>query len=147
MDCNKKTFKNFSGLAYKILNDILALLLIAFSLFLLAESALPGIISSSSSHLSFLKLTLIIFAVLGLVIFLGRKNDFQFSASDKKNPPIRRTGLPTNKRAWKIFFALTIFFLALIANSLFKFSPWEILIITPFSCFVLIYSYKILFTP
>jgi len=145
MDYNKKTSKNFSALAYKILNDILVFSLIAFSLFLLAENALPGIISN---HLSLLKLILIIFAILELIVFLGRKNDFQFSASDKKNPPIRRIGLTTNKRTWKIFLtALTIFFLILIANSLFRFSLWEILIITPLSCFVLIYFYKILFIP
>jgi len=129
MGYNKKTNKNLSALAYKILNDVLVFLLIVFSLFLLAEGALPGIISS---HLSFLKLTLIIFAVLGLIIFLGRKNDFQFSASDKKN-------------RWITIVAI-IFFLILITNSLFKFSPWEILIITPLSCFVSIYFYKILST-
>ncbi len=144
MDCNKKKTKNFSLLAYKILSDVLALLLIVFSLFLLAEGMLPGIISN---YLSFLKLILIIFIILGLIIFLGKKNDLQFSNLDKKSPPIRRTGLFVDRQVRTMFIAGIAFFLILTANSLFRFSPWEILIITPLSCFVLIYFYKILFTP
>ena len=132
MEYNKRTNKKFPALVYKILNDILALLLIALFLFLLAESILPGIIST---HFSFLKLIMIILAVLGLIIFLGKQNNFQFSGLDKKN-------LLAGRQIRLIVITAIIFFLALAANSLFKFSPWEILIITPLSCFVLIYFYK-----
>ena len=132
MEYDKRTNKNFPALVYKILNDILALLLIALFLFLLAESILPGIISA---RFSFLKLIMIILAVLGLIIFLGKQNNFQFSGLDKKN-------LLAGRQIRLIVITAIIFFLALAANSLFKFSPWEILIITPLSCLVLIYFYK-----
>lgn len=133
MDYSKKIDKNFPILVYKIFNDILSLLLVALFLFLLAESILPGIISS---HLSFLKLILIIFIFWASIVFLGRKNNFQFSLSDKKN-------LLKSRRNRRIVIIAIIFFLILITNSLFKFSPWEILVIAPLSCFALIYFYKI----
>ncbi len=118
--------KHIPILAFKISEDILKLFLLAFFLFLIAESALPGFISS---QVSFLELILAILAVLWLTIFLGRKNDFQFGTPDKKN-------------RWVVEMGIIIFF-TLIANSLFKFSLWEILIIAPLSCFVLIYFYKV----
>lgn len=126
---NKGLTKDLSLLLYKIFNDTLFLLIIAFILLLMAEALLPGF---SLSYLSFTKLVLLIFANLGVLIYLGKKNNIQFSEFDiKKN------------KLWLAFFL--IFFLFLLIRALYKFSILEIIIIIITSLAILYFLFKINF--
>lgn len=106
---------------YKILNNILGLLLVSFALLLVSEGILPGM---ASVHLSFTKLTLIIFAVLGSIIYLGKINEINFEFTNKKTV---------------ILYGLVILSVILIVNSMLKFAWWEITTITIASIFLLYY--------
>ena len=121
--------KGNSGIfLYKILNDILALLLVSFALLLISEGVMPGL---ASAHMSFTRLTLIIFAVLGAAIYLGKINGIGFEVSNKKTA---------------LFYGLIIFSVILIVNSMLKFDWWEIAAITIASIILLFYFYKNFFT-
>jgi len=125
MDKVSKQFKGDMGIfLYKILGDILTLLLVSFAMLLFSEGIMPGLISA---HLSFTRLALIIFAVLGAVIYLGKINEISFEMSNKK------TALSCG---------LIIFAVILIINSMLKFDWWEIGIITITSVLLLYYLYK-----
>ena len=127
INLNKILNKDLSALLYKIFNDTLFLLLIAYALLLLAEGLIPGF---SASFLSFTKMTLLIFANLGLVIYLGKINNVSFPSLEiKKN------------KLWFAFFL--IFFTFLLIRALYKFSVWEIVIIIITSLAILYYLYKI----
>jgi hypothetical protein len=118
-------FKSQLGIfLYKILNDILILILISFFLLLISEGLMPGLISA---YMSFTRLTLIIFAVLGMIIYLGKINGISFEFSNKKTA---------------LFGGLIAFSILLIINSLLKFAWLEIGIITIASILLLYYSYK-----
>lgn len=106
---------------YKILNNILGLLLVSFALLLVSEGILPGM---ASVHLSFTKLTLIIFAVLGSIIYLGKINEINFEFTNKKTV---------------ILYGLVILSVILIVNSMLKFAWWEITTITIASIFLSYY--------
>lgn len=126
---NKILNKDLSILLYKIFNDTLFLLIVAYLLLLLAEGLLPGF---SSSFLSFTKLTLLVFANLGLVIYLGKMNNVSFPAFDiKKN------------KLWVVLYL--IFFIFLLIRALYKFSAWEIVTIVIISLLTLYYLYKTTF--
>ena len=118
--------RDLSLLLYKIFNDTLFLLLIAFGFFLLAEGLIPGF---ASSHLSFTKIVLVIFANLGMVIYLGKRNDISFNPS----------GIKKNK-LWLAFFL--IFFVFLLIRALYKFSVWEIIVIVISSLVIFYFFYK-----
>lgn len=123
---NKILNKDLSLLLYKIFNDTLFLLLIAYALLLIADSLIPGFISNL---FSFTRMTLLVFANLGLVIYLGKMNNISFPALEiKKN------------KLWLTFFL--IFFISLIARALYKFSVWEIIIIVITSLAILYYFYR-----
>lgn len=124
-------FKNNTlKIAYKLLTDTLILLLAALGIWLVSDGVLPGLVSA---HFSFTKLTLLIFANLAALIYLGRKNQLTFSAFD-----FRRS---------KSAFLLVVFSFFLLGNSLLKFSYWENIIIT-FSLLAIFYFfYQSLFTP
>lgn len=124
---NKILTKDLSLLLYKIFNDTLFLLLIAYALLLIADSLIPGFISNL---FSFTRMTLLVFANLGLVIYLGKRNGVSFSAPESKK-----------NKLWLIFFL--IFFLFLLIRALYKFSVWEIVIIVISSLAILYYLYKI----
>lgn len=108
-------------IVYKLLNDVIFLLLIFFALAFLAEGLIPGFVST---HLNFTKLAIIIFAVLGLIIYLGRKLKIEFEAP-------QRTG-----KKWTVF--LAAFFMLLIANSLLKFG-WKEMIIIALATFLIFF--------
>jgi hypothetical protein len=109
---------------YKILGDILFLLLISYSLLLISEGVMPGLVTA---HLSFTKLTLIIFAVLGAIIYIGKSNNLTFELDNKKSALICGLG---------------ILVIMLVINSLLKFTPIEIGIITVATVAVIYYLYN-----
>lgn len=121
---SKKLTGNFGIFLYRIFNDILVLLLFSYAVLLVAEGAMPGLVSS---YLSFTKLTLAVFAILGAIIYLGKLNEISFESSNKKTA---------------IFCSLIAFSIILIINSLLKFAWWEITIITIVSIFLLYYLNK-----
>lgn len=121
---SKKLTGNFGIFLYRILNDILILLLFSYAVLLVAEGAMPGLVSS---YLSFTKITLTIFAVLGSIVYLGKLNEISFKLNNKKTA---------------IFCSLIAFSIILIINSLLKFAWWEITIITIVSIFLLYYLNK-----
>lgn len=125
--CGDKLTGNFGIFLYKIFNDILVLLLLSYAMLLIAEGIMPGLISA---YLSFTKLTLLLFAVLGSVLYLGKLNNISFEFENKKTA---------------LFYGLIIFSILLIINSLLKFTWIEIGIITTASIVLLIYLNKNLF--
>lgn len=76
---NKKQLKL---LLYKLLNDILFLWIFVFAGLLVLESLVPGFFSA---HLSFTKIILVLFAILFLIVWFGRKNDINFETYSEKN--------------------------------------------------------------
>ena len=120
----EKLIGNLGIFLYKILSDILALLLVSFALLLISEGIMPGL---ASAHLSFTRLSLIIFAVLGGVIYLGKINEISFEFGNKK------TALSCG---------LIVFAVILIVNSMLKFDWWEIAVITIVSIALLFFLYK-----
>ena len=121
---NEKLKSDFGIFLYKILGDIMILLLLSLALLLLSEGIMPGLVSS---FLSFTRLILIIFAVLGGIIYLGKLNEISFDLENKKT----------------VFLGgFLVFSVMLIVNSILKFSLIEIGIITIASIFLLFYLYK-----
>lgn len=121
---NEKLKSDFGIFLYKILGDIMVLLLLSLALLLLSEGIMPGLVSS---FLSFTRLILIIFAVLGGIIYLGKLNEISFDLENKKT----------------VFLGgFLVFSVMLIVNSILKFSLIEIGIITIASIFLLFYLYK-----
>ena len=121
---HSKLTGDFGVFLYKILSDILMLLLVVFALLLVSESVMPGL---ASSHMSFTRLSLVIFATLGMIIFLGKINEIEFEITNKKTV---------------IFYGLMILSVILIVNSMLKFTWPEISIITIASFFLLYYLNK-----
>ena len=93
--------KGPATIAYKLLHDSLLLLLIFFTLALVAEGVLPGIISN---HFGLYKIAILITANV-LAIFAA-----------KKIAVIREESVTSKKIAWPLFFVLAL----LIFNSLLK---------------------------
>lgn len=125
MDKINNIFKSQLGIfLHKIFNDILVLLLISCAMLLVAEGILPGLVSS---YLSFTKLTILVFALLGIIIYLGKLNEINFEFKNKKTA---------------LLGSLIIFAVTLIVNSLLKFTWFEIAIITIASIFLLFYLYR-----
>jgi len=125
MEKMKSSFSSdFGKFLYKILNDILLLLLVSYAMLLVSEGAMPGLISA---HLSFTRLILVVFAILGIILYLGKLNEISFEMNSKK------TALSGG---------LLIFAVILIINSLLKFAWWEIGIITIASVALLYYLYR-----
>lgn len=80
MQLNNK--KQLELLLYKLLNDILFLWVMVFSGLLIAESVVSGYFSA---YLSFTKVILILFAILFLIVWLGKKNNITFEVNGGKN--------------------------------------------------------------
>jgi hypothetical protein len=125
MDKINRIMKSDLGIfLHKILGDILIVLLISFSLLLISEGLMPGLVSA---YLSFTKLTVLVFAVVGGIIYLGKLNEISFEIGNNKTA---------------LFGGLMLFSILLMINSLLKFTWWEIGIITIASIFLLIYLRK-----
>jgi hypothetical protein len=125
-----KKLEKYFPIIYKLGTDILFVLLLVFAMLLFSERVLPGFLSNT---LSFTRITIILFINIGLLIYIGKKENYLFSGFTK-----RKHGLP-------IFFV--IFATVLIAASMLKFQVWEIIIITATSIMILCYFYKIIFNP
>lgn len=123
-----KKLEKYFPIIYKLGTDVLFLLLLVFAMLLFSERVLPGFLSNS---LSFTRMTIILFINLGLLIYIGKKENYLFSGFTK-----RKNGL-------SIF--LAIFSAILIAASMLKFQVWEIIIITATSIVILYYFYKTTF--
>jgi hypothetical protein len=113
---------------YKLLYDLLLLLLLTFAAVLTAEGLLPGLISSK---ISFSKITIALLAVLAAIAYLG------------KNLNITYDKIRINKN--KILPALILFSFLLIGNSLLKFTLWENFIITLITLFIFFLLYDLIF--
>lgn len=124
---NKILTGNFGIFLYRIFNDILVLFLLSYAMLLVAEEIMPGLVSA---YLSFTRLTLLVFAVLGSIIFLGKLNNIIFELKNKKTA---------------LFCGLIAFSILLIINSLLKFTWWEIGVITSTSIALIFYLNKNLF--
>jgi hypothetical protein len=120
--------KNYLLITYKILHDILLLILIAFAGILVADALLPGIISSK---ISFSKMTIALILTSSLIAYLG--NHLQISYAEEK----------INKS--KILPILILFSFLLIGNSLLKFTLWQNIMITIISLILFFLFYEILF--
>jgi len=115
---------------YKLLYDALFLLLISFIAMLIAEGALPGIVSS---HISLTRVVIVILLVLLSIIWIGKKFQLTYAAPViKKNKP-----LPV----------LILLAFLLMGNSLLKFALWENMIITLTTLFLFFLFYQIIFDP
>lgn len=121
---NKKLTGDLGIFLYRIFNDIFVLLLISYFLLLISEGIMPGLITA---YLSFTKLTLIVFAVLGSIIYIGKLNNIAFELENKKTA---------------LICSLAVFSIILVINSLLKFSWIEILVIMIASISLLFYLYK-----
>ncbi len=125
---DNKTTNLWLIIVYKLLNDVIFLLLIFFALAFLAEGLIPGFVSA---HLNFTKLAIIIFAILGVIIYLGRKLKTEFEAPQRVS------------KKWVIF--LAVFSILLIVNSLLKFGWKEIIIIALATFLIFFYLYRDIF--
>jgi hypothetical protein len=118
---NKKLTGNLGIFLYKIFNDILILLLVSYALLLVSEGIMPGLVGA---YLSFTRLTLLVFAIFGVILYLGKLNAISFELDNKKTA---------------LFYGLLIFSVILMINSLLKFTWIEIGVITTASIFLLLY--------
>jgi hypothetical protein len=120
--------KNTLLITYKILHDALFLLLMSFIAMLVAEGALPGIISS---HISFTRVVVAILLVLLLIILIGKKFQLVYAT-----PVIKKN---------KLLPVLVFFAFLLIGNSLLKFALWKNIVITLSTLFLFFLFYQIIF--
>ena len=112
---------------YKLLYDVLFLLLLVFAALMIADSLLPGFLSG---HLSFTKIIFLIFVNLLLIFYFDKK----INTSQKNETP---------KKPGKYFLSgLVVFMILLIIVSLLKFSWSSIAVITSTSLLVAYYLYK-----
>ncbi|NTV40995.1 MAG: hypothetical protein HGA61_01850 [Candidatus Moranbacteria bacterium] len=110
----------------KLLYDVALILIISFSIILLAESLLPTIITS---HLSLLKLLLLLLGTLAGIVIIEKK-----TGNDK---------YPIKQYKKMIFpFVMIILFL-LIGNSLLRFSLLENIFITTLTLVIFIIFYQL----
>jgi len=117
--------ENFLNLIYKLAHDALFILLFSFTMILIVEGLIPGIITS---HLSLLKLSLPLLFVFGGIVLIGSKLNLSY-------PKIK---LSKSKLVPILIVALFL----MIGNSLLQFSLWENIAITisTISIFILLYQ-------
>jgi hypothetical protein len=113
---------------YKLLHDALLLLLASFAAMLIAEGALPGIISE---HISLARFAVVILAVLGAIVWIGKK--FQITY---EKPAIKKN---------RLLPVLILLAFLLIGNSLLKFALWENMFITLATLFLFFLLYQVIF--
>lgn len=118
--------KNLSLFLFKIMSELVLILIVLFLLGLAAENVLPGTISSK---LNFTKFSLLILLGLSLVIFIANKYDFSFPENKSKKIAV----------LFSVIFLIFIFSLSLLG-----FAKLEIIIILFLMLLILYYFYKIL---
>lgn len=115
MESPTKITEKQSLIIGKLLADILALLAFSLLIFLMAETALPGIISGK---ISLIKFSLLVLAAITATIYWNDRIGKDF-------PEIKKNGKDFN--LLNLFLILTIFLMSL--RTLFSASWWEISII------------------
>ena len=100
-----KISENALAIIYKLLHDALFLLLASFIVMLVAEGAIPGIISA---HLSLARVAVVIFLVIGAIVWIG--NGLQITY---KSPALKKN---------RLLPVLILLAFVLIGNSLLKFA-------------------------
>jgi len=120
--------KSVFVIGYKLLHDALFLFLLAFISMLVAEGALPGIISS---HISLTKVSLAIFLIIGATIFIGKNLHITY-----QNPPVKKN---------KLLPVLILLAFLLVGNSLLRFALWENVVITLIVLFLFLLFYQMFF--
>ncbi|KKQ51299.1 MAG: hypothetical protein US70_C0019G0004 [Parcubacteria group bacterium GW2011_GWD2_38_11] len=121
--------KNILLLTYKLAYDLLLLLLLTFAATLAAEGLLPGLVSSK---ISFSKITIILFLVLTLIAYLGKKLSITYN----------KTKISKNK----ILPIIILFSFLLIGSSMLKFTLWENISIALITLFVFFLFYELIFS-
>jgi len=112
MDLSKYKFNSESLLIiYKLLHDLLFLLLLFFGMALVAEGVLPGIITA---HVGFSKIVFLVVFNLLAIFFTGQKIKIEISAKDDKKTTVNK----------KLTAALVILFGLLVFNSLWAINIW-----------------------
>jgi hypothetical protein len=126
---DKRNFlKNITVILFKLSCELILVLAFLFILGLAAESVLPGIISE---RLNFTKFGLLIFLILIMIIYAGKRYDLYF----------------TRKKASLVIVApLVFFFFFIIGFSLIGFTGWEIAVTVILTLAIIFYFYKILVT-
>jgi hypothetical protein len=127
MDWLNKLDKNWILVFYKLLSDALFLVLIALGGLLVADGILPEFFDA---YLSFTKIIIIIFFICGAIFYIHNYKKLPTSESSQSK---------------KLIFVMTFFLLALIVNSLLKFNPWEVLIISTTTLLIVFYLFKVIF--
>lgn len=127
---SNKNKKQLELLIYKLFNDALLLWIVFFLGLLVSEGLLPGFVSG---YISFTKMTLVLFALLAVIGYLGKNNNLSFDFS-------RQTKISKNKT----LIALLILSCTLIINAL-RGIGWPSMIIISIGTFIaLVLLYKIL---
>lgn len=121
--------QNTLVIIYKLLYDALFLFLFSLAMMLIAEGALPGLISD---HISLLKIALAALIIMSAIVWLGKNLQFTFESG-------------TTKKS-KLMPVLILFTFLLIGNSLLKFAFWENLVITTLTLIVLFILYNSIFS-
>jgi hypothetical protein len=85
---DNRTNKQIQLLIYKILNEALFLWAVVFSGLLVLEGLVPGYFSA---YISFTKMIFALFAILGAIGYLGRKNNLGSSLPPDLAPQKNRT--------------------------------------------------------
>lgn len=122
--------RNAYLLTYKLLHDLLFLVLLTFAGILAADGLLP--VLAISSRISLSKMVIFLALNLGAIVFLGKKLEIKY-----KETKINRS---------KLLPALILFSFLLIGNALLKFSFWENVTITLVTLFIFFLFFELLFS-
>lgn len=120
--------KDIHMATYKLLNDLLLLLLVAFIGTMLAEGILPGIITS---QIGFTGIASAVLLVMIAIIWIGSKYQIRY-----ERPSLRGAGLVP---------VLALVSFLLLGNSMLKFELWENMIITASTLLFMFLLYQQIF--
>ena len=121
--------ENMLAITYKLLHDGLFLLLASFIMMLIAEGAIPGIISQ---HISLTRIVVVIFLTIGAITWIGNKLQITY-----QKPVIKKN---------RLLPVLILLAFLLIGNSLLKFALWENMLITLMTLFLFYLFYKLIYS-
>ncbi|KKP96325.1 MAG: hypothetical protein US25_C0074G0003 [Candidatus Moranbacteria bacterium GW2011_GWE1_36_7] len=121
--------KNSLLIAYKLLHDLLLLMLVSFAGFLVIEGLLPGLLTSK---ISFSKIVIGIIIILASIVYLGKNFNITY----------QQAKIHTSK----MLSGLVLFSFLLIGNSMLKFNFWENLVITLATLLILFLFYELIFS-
>jgi hypothetical protein len=120
--------KNFYLITYKLLNDLLFILLVFFTLNLLIDGLIPGLVSD---HISFLRLILFLSLNISAIMIIGHLGEIS---------------IDTNEKNKKTTIFLAVISTLLIGNGLLRIDPHFSIVILIFSLAAIYLLYKNFFT-